>query len=201
MPAPHPRSREPRPFGKKWTVKDLTGERFGILNVIGQYPVRHKNGNARWVVECDCGTVKIVRSCHLLRGSTISCGCSQRERTRLKFYTRATFLRAMVKRYRDHALRRGLDWSLTDEQFDALIQRPCFYCGIAPIQKNKTMRGNIGHFVYNGVDRLVNSRGYFPENCVACCGTCNIAKQDMDLHEFVKWAKRLGENMRHAFAD
>jgi hypothetical protein len=54
--------------------KDLTGLRFGRLNVLGYHGLSN-NGKARWLVKCDCGEEKIVRGDHLGSGRTKSCGC------------------------------------------------------------------------------------------------------------------------------
>lgn len=51
---------------------DITGQRFGKLTAI-----KETNDPRKWVVECDCGTVKEVWKSHLVYGKTTSCGCSQ----------------------------------------------------------------------------------------------------------------------------
>lgn len=111
--------------------------------------------------------------------------------------SRQKFVDHMFTRYSKAADRRGIVWKLTKEQMDMLLSRKCFYCGVEPLFKNK-QRGNAGHYLYNGIDRLANHLGYFPENCVPCCGTCNIAKQDMSVHDFMKWVRRLAENLPYA---
>lgn len=60
---------------------DLTGRRFGRLVVIGRES-SDKVGHARWLCRCECGTEKIILATSLIRGSTTSCGCYQRQRTR-----------------------------------------------------------------------------------------------------------------------
>lgn len=53
---------------------DLTGQRFGRLTVIGC--TGHKqNGNYTWNCVCDCGKEVVIKSDHLRRGDTRSCGC------------------------------------------------------------------------------------------------------------------------------
>ena len=56
---------------------DLTGQRFGMLTVIGQAPSTDK-GRRRWICKCDCGTEKIILGCNLKRGTTVSCGCKRK---------------------------------------------------------------------------------------------------------------------------
>lgn len=56
---------------------------------------------------------------------------------------------------------RGLTFELSFEQFSALVNSNCFYCGRAP---------------RNGVDRVDNAKGYLPNNCVPSCHSCNVRK-------------------------
>lgn len=62
-------------MGKK--AEDLTGQRFGRLTVIRRDDSRKKA--AYWLCVCDCGNEKVVQSCHLRSGATVSCGCLHME--------------------------------------------------------------------------------------------------------------------------
>ena len=55
---------------------DLTGKRFGKLQVI-EY-VKFENGNSKWKCRCDCGNVTYKTTGHLNSGA-VSCGCSWRQ--------------------------------------------------------------------------------------------------------------------------
>lgn len=59
--------------------KNLTGKRFGKLTVTSRNAsVRSANGRSypTWDCACDCGGQRIaVKGFHLLRNSTVSCGC------------------------------------------------------------------------------------------------------------------------------
>jgi hypothetical protein len=70
---------------------------------------------------------------------------------------------------------------LSRDEFRVLTQRNCAYCGQEPQQIFKT--GTT--YVYNGIDRLNSSLGYFSENVVPCCGTCNVMKMAMGEKEFL----------------
>lgn len=59
---------------------DLTGQRFGRLQVIEKDCLRGK-GNTKWICRCDCGEYTVCRTDHLASGFTRSCGCLSRERT------------------------------------------------------------------------------------------------------------------------
>jgi hypothetical protein len=55
---------------------DLGGKRFGKWLV---RPVSESRAGAGvyWQCQCDCGTVRFVRSTELLRGNSLSCGCGR----------------------------------------------------------------------------------------------------------------------------
>ena len=63
--------------------KDLTGQTFGRLFVIGQdmekYAEKHE---VFWKCRCICGNFKSVRTYDLTHGKTLSCGCLRNERIR-----------------------------------------------------------------------------------------------------------------------
>jgi len=167
------------------------GSRWGKLVVTGFVQLEHfchgkKYG--RWVVECkcDCGGKIRAEQSNLFHGRTTHCGCeytapnkgqrTQRVETHL-FY-----------QYKVAAKQRGLQFSLTFEQFSTLIAQECYYCGDAPRIRRLT---KYCEGAANGVDRIDNCLGYMPENCVPCCSICNRAKNEMIAAEFVKWAGRV----------
>ena len=69
------------------------------------------------------------------------------------------------------AKRRGLTFTVTLEQYAALINQPCYYCQdrFGMIQDNQTGVG---------LDRIDNSIGYEIGNVVSCCKICNQIKMD-----------------------
>lgn len=54
---------------------DLTGQRFGMLTVVG-FAGRDRHGH-KWNCICDCGNESVVYGSFLLHGRTKSCGCNQ----------------------------------------------------------------------------------------------------------------------------
>ena len=55
-------------------LKDLTGQRFGKLTVIGPTEKR-KGTSVVWRCKCDCGKETLVAAGSLVSGNTKSCGC------------------------------------------------------------------------------------------------------------------------------
>jgi hypothetical protein len=60
----------------------LTGKKFGRLKVISEISERTTHGSIKWNCVCDCGNKTVVRGDYLVKGSTASCGCLQREASR-----------------------------------------------------------------------------------------------------------------------
>lgn len=63
---------------REMAIKDLTGMKFNRLTVIKEYG-RDKSGNVTWLCKCDCGNECTVIGTNLLKGSSMSCGCLQKE--------------------------------------------------------------------------------------------------------------------------
>ena len=55
---------------------DLTGQRFGMLTVLGKADCEKKG--TWWNCQCDCGNTRIASTDELISGKVISCGCVQR---------------------------------------------------------------------------------------------------------------------------
>lgn len=59
------------------------------------------------------------------------------------------------------AYQRGKSWTLTPDEYEAIVALPCELCG-----------GSNGHGI--GLDRLNHTEGYHVANVRSCCGRCNI---------------------------
>lgn len=80
-----------------------------------------------------------------------------------------------------HADKRGLEFTLTESQYAALVSRPCVYA-YSPI--NGPIRASIG------IDRRDNTVGYTFENSQPCCGRHNRLKGDMTHEQTVDAVQR-----------
>ena len=173
-------------------VVDLTGKRFGKLTVLE----RKENGTnyrAQWLCKCSYGNERIINSKYLLNGSIKSCGCYDKERKSLP--SGEASKRKIYRVYKRIAKIRGFDFYITYEDFLKIVSKNCFYCDCKPsnIQKNKW--GN-GDFIYNGIDRIDNTKGYIDGNVVPCCYQCNHSKTDMSISDFYEWINRVNKNKK-----
>ena len=170
---------------------DLTGRKFGRLTVIERsYP--NRNEGTVWLCKCECGTEKIIRGHSLRRGLTKSCGCLLKEFHRLNFGLAS--MHSLIRKYKERARKRKLEFNLTEEQFKEITQKDCYYCGAKPnnIYRQKNCNGD---YVYNGLDRVDNAKGYIINNVVPCCKICNLAKNNLTLQEFKDWIKKISEKI------
>jgi hypothetical protein len=170
---------------------DLTGKKFGRLTVLSFDHVS-KNRGSYWKCKCDCGNISIPQGRCLRLGQTKSCGCYQKEqakeRNRIKI-GEASFNR-LFRVYKRNAKNRELEFSLTKNKFIILTTENCFYCGCAPNTMVFADNSN-GNYVYNGIDRVDNSKGYTDDNCVPCCKICNKAKLKMTKDDFLSWITKV----------
>jgi len=92
------------------------------------------------------------------------------------------FRNNISKRNRSSYLTDTKTFSLTNEQFRALVQKPCYYCGKESDPPNH----------YNGLDRLDSSKRVYKEgSVVSCCGDCNCAKYRFSEEEFLDQCLRI----------
>jgi len=75
---------------------------------------------------------------------------------------------------------RGYEFNLSTEDFNKLLLENCHYCG---------------KLNANGVDRKNSDIGYFAENVVSCCRTCNYMKRDLSYQEFKEHIKKIHSHL------
>ena len=172
--------------------KDITGQKFGRLTVIKRIYPNTKFRLINWLCKCDCGKEKIVKGTDLRSGNTKSCGCLKLELARGP-YGRSS-LRALIKSYKRHAKDRSLKFELTEGQFSEITKKDCHYCGAEPNNISKRKR-SYGHYVYNGIDRVDNNKGYILNNVVPCCKICNHYKSDLSSSKFLSWIEKVYNKM------
>ena len=173
-------------MGRK--IIDLTGRKFGKLMVIKRNYPNRQNGHLMWLCKCECGKEKIVSGWYLKSGHIKSCGCLKR------LILGLANMRLLFRAYKSSAKKRGYSFELTEKQFKELTQQDCFYCGAKP-SNIYNFNGYFGEYIYNGIDRIDNNKGYVIDNVVPCCKRCNHAKNNLTLREFKNWIKRISDRI------
>jgi hypothetical protein len=57
---------------------DLTGRRFGQWIVLARDDIEGNYRSRQWLVQCECGKLRLVPGQDLLNGQSKSCGCAPR---------------------------------------------------------------------------------------------------------------------------
>jgi len=166
---------------------DETGNKYGKLTVISR--VKNNDiGKAQWLCKCDCGKNVVVVSSQLRLGKTKSCGCLRHTATALPNGESA--FNNVYSRIKRRAIQIEKGWNLTKLDIRKITKQNCYYCGIEPSQESKEKRQN-GSYIYNGLDRVDNTKGYTLDNVVPCCGRCNKAKNIYHKDNFLMWVEKV----------
>jgi len=176
----------PSAFPIKRPIKrNLIGQKFGKLTVVS-LAGRDVKSNVMWECRCDCGNVKNFYESKLLlkNNPTRSCGCV------LVLPHGEAAMNKLYYGYTRDALRRGYTFDLSKKEFKILTKSKCIYCGSEPKQKAGEP-GNNGYYIFNGIDRIDNNKGYNIQNVVACCKMCNRMKWDTNKNEFLSHIKKI----------
>lgn len=152
-------------------VRDLTGQRFGRLIAIRE-DGRTKQGQAKWLCQCDCGNIKSIASASLTGGLTKSCGCYNSElRTNLNLKHGDAFRHNKARLYEVWCAMIKRCENPNDDHFYCYGGRGVSVCADWHKYENfKAWAYANGYDDSAGrgqctIDRIDNNKGYEPGNC------------------------------------
>lgn len=103
-------------------------------------------------------------------------------------------LNGLMLAYINGSRKRKIEFALTKEEFKEITKRNCYYCGDVPNNEARRENKKLVHsYIYNGIDRLDNDKGYTLNNSVACCKKCNFMKGKMSEIEFLENVRKIYE--------
>lgn len=161
-------------------------------NVYGKWTVikfSHSDDGAFWLCRCTCGIKKVVSGGELRHHRSKSCGAKGCKARTKQLTDIVAFRNKIFSVYKTTAKQTGRKFSLTPEKLLSLITDNCHYCGVVPTRVCKIK--SHPNFLYNGIDRVNNYKGYVSRNVVTCCRTCNFAKGVMSYKEFTTYLNRV----------
>jgi hypothetical protein len=180
---------------RKGHFSDLSGLKTGKL-LVKELAYIGKDRATYWKCACDCGNECIIKGSRLdpngtdSKRYTKSCGCLITEVNERLTKNRTISTKGaeggLYCAYKAAANAHNREFRLTKEECLVLFKTGCFYCGTKPKQVRKG-RGQQLSFIYNGIDRVDNQKGYTIENCVSCCKFCNLAKGKNSQKDFLQW--------------
>lgn len=144
-------------------IKDLTGQRFGRLIVIKMSELDRWR-QAKWLCQCDCGSIVSVKSGNLRNGHTQSCGCLQKEAVSKSNTThgkRKTRLYRIFQHMKDRCFRKG------DKRYKDYGGRGITICQewLNNFQTFYEWAMNSGYREDLTIDRIDVNGNYEPSNC------------------------------------
>jgi hypothetical protein len=186
--------------------KQQIGKKFNKLTIIDISNER-KNGYILYKCKCDCGNELLANISQLKRNTLKSCGCLRHITSGENIKKAEPLMLASGKWEKSPKIanakivyRKYTDGDITFDMFLTLSQQNCFYCGKEPSNKfnhysrnpkYSEERKKNGYFIYNGLDRVDNTKGHTIDNVVPCCHSCNKAKADKTQEEFFQMVKRI----------
>lgn len=182
------------------------GEIIDNLKILDS-KTENENGTKRgWSkVFCNlCGNTKWMRNNIIKRERTKSCGCLKEKPELWKHRGpksmpwqlekgEAAFNNLLIQ-YKRSAEKRNLKFNLTTKQFRNLTKSNCYYCDREPHRIIKGQGKTSGDYIFTGIDRIDNSKGYTVKNVVPCCFDCNNAKKTLSQNDFLELITKIYNN-------
>lgn len=161
---------------------DKIGKYFGELKITGIKKNCLKD-RIFWC-ECSCGTIISRRNSSLLRAvkqkRKPSCGCVDGSSPMVKRVNQG------YRKAKREAKKIGKSVSLNKLEFQEIVIKPCYYCGVEP-PKN----------CIHSLDFMeTNEETYHIGNSVSCCSICENAKKELSATEFESWINRVYKTMQ-----
>ena len=175
---------------KEETLKKYIGKTFGVITVLDvayeTYDKVKQSKRTYFKVHCNrCGKDSILRADALIisgkngkqeRKSCKLCYADLQKEIADKKYAKTRCFRKRLHSIIGNAKSRNIEFNLTEDQVENLIERPCFYCG-----KEQS----------NGIDRIDSTKPYTTDNCVSCCSICNRMKNKFSLEIFLDKVEKI----------
>lgn len=171
----------------------LIGMKFGRL-VLHSIIKSADRGPVRFGCLCECGKRTTVNFQRLRPRTNVSCGCAMGGCNRLPPTVSA--FNSLIYRYKYGSRLKKRAFRISRRQCVFLFQSNCHWCGSNPSGILLNPRAN-GAYIYNGIDRIDNSRGYIIGNVVSCCAICNRLKGSLTVADWNRIQDHMANIVTH----
>ena len=146
-------------------ANDLTGKKFGKLEVIGV----HDTGSRKtyYVCQCDCGNIKVVRADALISGATKSCGCIKKEQDKINLSANHKHKMSGTRIYETWQDMKRRCYNKQNARYDRYGGRGITVCDewLNNFQSFYDWAISNGYSDDLTIDRIDNDGNYEPSNC------------------------------------
>ena len=101
-------------------------------------------------------------------GLSYHCKSCQKDNKRKWYLDNRSRPEVRFKNLKSNAKTRNLPFKLTQKQYIEITSKSCYYCD-----------ASIADSAGGSIDRLNSNKGYTLKNSVACCGNCNIGRNNI----------------------
>lgn len=157
------------------------GKVYGKLTALKELAQRDAQGSVTYEFICECGKSYVRAGTPVKKGLSKDCGCGK---LRYDEPWKFSAVRIYDQNYSDG--------DLSFVEFLRLSQENCHYCNSPPsncVKASKSVTENRKHlyeWVYQGLDRVDNTKPHNLDNLVPCCKVCNKAKLKQPYDVFLK---------------
>jgi len=170
-------------------AKDLTGQRFHFLTVVGLDKV-DKWRDYHYICSCDCGNTTSVRRAHLVGGKIKSCGCWQRDKN---WTGHGDISGSYWGNTQTRARLAGLEHTITiEEAWQVFLNqnRRCVMSGeLLTFCRKFNTEGKDKQTA--SLDRIDSSKGYIIGNVQWLHKVVNKMKLNMSDEEYIEWCRKV----------
>jgi len=186
-------------------TKDLTGQRFGRLVVLGPGRLAKKGKTTQrlWLCQCDCGNTTHSIAWLMKNGVKLSCGClkadSSRSRRRESHPTWTGYndiSGAFWCRVKTGARIRKIEFDITIEEAWQLYLEQHQLCALSgqPIFFAKSTDELKAGLNTASLDRIDSNKGYVKDNIQWVHVDVNYMKQWFDQNKFIEWCEHIARH-------
>ena len=149
----------------KSRIRDLTGQKFGLLKVVGLADTETRK--TYWVCKCDCGNMKTVRSDSLLCGAIKSCGCLKRKQDEINLVKNHRHKMSGTRIYWEWQGMKSRCYNKNDARYAEWGGRGITVCDEWRNSFESFCDWAMSHGYQDDltIDRIDNEGNYCPENC------------------------------------
>lgn len=174
---------------------DRTGMRFGRLTLLEFLGKPEGKTKACWRCRCECGNVVIATTSNLITGHTQSCGCLLVESgQQRRIYAKEDSPEYII--WRGMKQRAGKTKGKNATWYAGILMSPAWHDSFEVFLSDMGKRPSPEH----SIERLDNTKGYFPENCVWATAetqannrrTNRIVEHQGEQKTVAQWAKQTG---------